>query len=133
MQGFFFMQKFEHHILVEEQHLDELQHVNNVVFVDFLQQAAIAHWYAKADHSLAQSCRWVVRKHEIEYLKPAFLKNILTVKTWVAEFNGVSTLRKYEVYHEQSLLVKATTLWICLDSQLLKPKRLTKEEMKAFF
>ncbi len=120
-------------IVVQEVDLDELNHVNNVVYFSYLQTAALAHWYGTVPLEISDSLRWVVRKHEIEYFKPAFLNNILHVKTWIAGFSGVTSVRAYEIYHQEELLVRAQTQWVAIDPITLKPKRLNVAELEAYF
>ncbi|SOE20761.1 acyl-CoA thioester hydrolase [Spirosomataceae bacterium TFI 002] len=120
-------------ILVNQNHLDELNHVNNVVYFEFLQEAAIAHWHAIAPDNIIDSVRWVVKKHEIEYFKPAFLGDLLKVKTWVQEFTAISSLRCYEITRGEDVIAKANTLWIALGKESMKPQRLDKSVSKLFF
>jgi acyl-CoA thioester hydrolase len=124
---------FKHTINVRPEDLDELNHVNNVVYISYLQEAAIAHWHAAVSKDIIDSIRWVVRKHEIEYFKPAYENDLLEVSTWISEFTQVSTLRAYEIKRGDELLVKATTLWIALDSKTLKPSRVPKHILESFF
>lgn len=120
-------------IRVQESHLDELQHVNNVEYFHFLQEVAIAHWNAIAPKEAIEELRWVVRKHLIEYLKPAHLHDELTVETWVEEFSSVTSLRKYQIRRDKDVLVNAETLWIALDTKTMKPKRVDKTIASLFF
>lgn len=131
--AFFVMRVYTHSVKVLEEHVDELQHVNNVVYVQFLQEAAIAHWYMVAPKTTAQNVRWVVRKHEIEYLKPARIGENLVVKTWIVDFDGLHSKRAYEIFRDGDLLVKAFTHWICLDANTLRPKRIPLHELNSFF
>jgi acyl-CoA thioester hydrolase len=120
-------------ILVKKDHLDELNHVNNVVYFEFLQEAAISHWHAIAPTKIIDSVRWIVKKHEIEYFKPAFLDDILHVTTWVQEFTAISSLRLYEIKRNEDLIAKASTLWIALEKVNMKPRRLDKSVAELFF
>lgn len=120
-------------IIVEKEHLDELEHVNNVIYLNFIQEAAIAHWNAIAPKDTVEDTRWVVRKHEIEYLKPALLDDKLIIKTWVEEFTAVTSLRKYEIKRDNDLIATASTLWIALSFDTMKPKRLDKSIASLFF
>jgi acyl-CoA thioester hydrolase len=115
---------FEKTIEVSPSDIDELQHVNNVVYLSYLQEAAIDHWCYAVPVELREPLRWVVRKHEIEYLKPAFLGDTLTIKTWIESFNALSCLRLYEIRKGNVLLIKAQTSWLALDTQTMKPKRI---------
>lgn len=113
--------------------LDELNHVNNVRYFDFLQQAAVAHWYGSVPRELSESMRWVVKKHEIEYFKPAFLGDILTINTWVNEFSGVTSLRNYEIYKKEQLILKAQTLWVAVNPETMQLKRLPVNLWEMYF
>lgn len=124
---------FEHIVKVEASDIDELQHVNNVVYFTYLQQAAMAHWYTSVPSELSDSMRWVVKKHEIEYFKSAFLDDEIIVKTWVENFTGVSSDRHYEIYKSGILLVKARTLWVALDSVSMRPKRVPAHLWEMYF
>lgn len=64
---------FTHQITVTEPDIDELGHVNNVVYVRFVQEVSAAHWAAAAPKALQEKYLWVVLRHEIDFLKPAFL------------------------------------------------------------
>lgn len=125
--------KFSHTISVKKEDLDELNHVNNAVYLSYLQEAAIAHWYSKVPKEVAEGIRWVVRKHEIEYFKPAHEKDQLIINTWVSNFTQVSSERHYEIKRGHEVLVKASTLWIALDAQKKKPIRLPDGIAESFF
>ncbi|MBK9935801.1 MAG: acyl-CoA thioesterase [Cytophagaceae bacterium] len=124
---------FSQNITVTKEHLDEMHHVNNLVYIGFLLDAATAHWNTTVPAEISDTIRWVVRKHEIEYLKQAEEGDILTVKTWVDDFEGVTSLRYYEILKNNSLVVKAKTLWVALDAFTLKPKRLDPAALKILF
>ncbi|UBM60849.1 acyl-CoA thioesterase [Marinilongibacter aquaticus] len=119
-------------IRVEPQHLDEMNHVNNAVFVSFLQEAALSHWYAVATAEEVESVRWVAKRHEIDYLKSAYLNDELCIFTWIATYNAVSTRRMYEIYHKEQKIVQAETVWVALDPETLRPKRLALETLDKF-
>ena len=113
--------------------LDELNHVNNVRYFDFLQQVAVAHWYGSVPKELSESMRWVVKKHEIEYFKPAFLGDILKINTWVNEFSGVTSLRNYEIYKNEQLILTAQTLWVAINPETMRLKRLPVNLWELYF
>jgi acyl-CoA thioester hydrolase len=124
---------FEYPLEVKQDDLDELNHVNNVRYFNFLQEAAIKHWQAAVPEDIQKSLRWVVKKHEIEYLKPAFLADHLIVKTWIETMEGVSSIRRYEIYKGPHCIVKAQTLWIALNPKTMKPQRVIAEWKETFF
>jgi acyl-CoA thioester hydrolase len=120
-------------VKVEEADIDELRHVNNVVYFNYLQQAAMAHWYSSVPAVISDSMRWVVKKHEIEYFKPAFLGDSIVVKTWVEDFSGVTSDRHYEIYKDDIMLVKARTRWVALDPLSMRPKRVPADLWEKYF
>lgn len=124
---------FSQNIIVTKEHLDEMQHVNNLVYIGFLLKAATAHWNNTVPAEISDTIRWVVRKHEIEYLKQTGEGDLLTVNTWIGDFEGVTSLRYYEILKNKTLVVKAKTLWVALDPVSLKPKRLEPEALKRLF
>ncbi len=125
--------KYHHPVLVKSSDLDELNHVNNVVYFTYLQEAAIAHWYSTADPQLAEAIRWVVKRHEIEYHKAAFEHDELIITTWVNDFTGVTSNRFYEIRRGTDLIVTARTVWVALDAVTMRPKRLPEEVSVPFF
>jgi acyl-CoA thioester hydrolase len=101
-------------------------HVNNVAFVRYVQDAAAAHWLSLAPADLQAAFDWVVRKHEIEYLKPGRPDDELVVRTWVGAPNGATWDRFTEIERpaDRALLVKARTVWVLLDAASGRPRRI---------
>lgn len=126
------MKQFETTFTVMPKHVDALNHVNNVVYVQWIQDIAATHWHNVAPKHMLSKAVWVVRKHEIDYLKPAFVKQHLTGITWVENMEGVSSTRIVHIRHGDTLLVSAQTNWIMLDAQTLRPKRFNKELIDLF-
>lgn len=124
---------FIHPIQVSATDIDAMGHVNNVVYLRYVQEAATAHWQARADATLKTSVLWVVLRHEIDYLAPAFSGETLYAKTWVGETSGVKSVRFVEITNAAGKTVaKARTVWCMLDAQTLKPKRIEPGMMEPF-
>ena len=117
---------FEYRITVQQEHLDDLQHVNNVVYVQFMQDVAGRHWNSKVVKADADQVIWMVRKHEIEYLAQAFLDDELIVRTWTGENTSVTWDRHYEIIRiaDQKKIIIAKSIWVLLDKQNGRPKRI---------
>ncbi len=124
---------FQHEIQVKASDIDELNHVNNIVYLEYIQDVAQAHWESIMHHPDMEAIRWVARRHEIDYLKQAFLDEILTVKTWVEGFTGVTSIRHCEIYKNEILITKSKTIWVALDSISFKPRRLSTALVESFF
>jgi acyl-CoA thioester hydrolase len=113
-------------IIVTKNDIDELSHVNNVVYVRWVQEVAAAHWDTLATPEIKQKFLWVVLRHEIDYVNASFEGDSLKVITWVGESNGARSERHVQIINVNTgkLLVKAKTIWCMLDGTTMKPKRL---------
>ena len=111
--------------------IDTLDHVNNLVYVKWMDDIATTHWnFLTKDNPLPQYV-WVVMRHEIDYLKQAGLGDEITVKTWVGETRGITSVRFMEFYKNNELLVKAKTIWAMLDSKTYRPVRIRENVLKV--
>jgi acyl-CoA thioester hydrolase len=119
-------------ITVAPEDIDELNHVNNIVYLRYVQDAAVGHWKT-VPQEIASQIIWMARRHEIDYLKQAFLGEALVAKTWVDDFMGVKSIRHCEIMRGEEVLARSITHWISLDAQTLRPKRITEEIVMQFF
>ena len=128
---------FDHSHRVRQEDIDGVGHVNNLVYVRWLQDAAVAHsaaqgWPTSAYYELGQG--WVVRSHFIEYLSPAFANDEVVVRTWVSEMKRVTSSRRYYIIRvsDGKVLVKAETQWAFVAFTTLQPCRAPEEVVRAF-
>lgn len=114
---------------VPDTDIDPQGHVNNVAFVRYVQDGAVAHWRAVAPAQLQSTVTWVVRRHELDYLKPGWPGDELHLRTWVGEPGGATWERFTEITRAEdgAVLVKARTVWVLLDIATLRPRRITDE------
>lgn len=112
-------------IRVADADMDRQGHVNNVAFVRYIQDIAIAHWRSVASAEVQTAYTWVVRRHEIEYLRPAFAGEELLLRTWLGEPSGATWERFTEILRgsEDKPLVTARTVWVLLDAATNRPRR----------
>lgn len=118
---------YHHQVLDSE--IDELDHANNAAYVNWMQAAAIAHSTAQGWPSRRYwdaSYAWVARSHRIDYLQPALAGDRLVIRTWVAEMQRASSLRRYVILRESdsTLLARAETRWAFINLQTRKPVRI---------
>lgn len=128
------MKEFTSNITVQPEHIDYLQHVNNIQYVSWVQDIAIAHWEAAVTPTINKNYFWVLLEHHITYKKPGFLNDVIEVKTYIKENSGVTSKRIVEFYNKktQTLLASSITTW-CLFNQITKkPNRITPEIMNCF-
>ena len=94
------MQIFEKEITVSKKHLDQLNHVNNVQYVQWVQDIAEAHWLKNATNALLESYYWFMIKHTIDYKGQAFLGDVISIKTFIQQSEGVTSVRKVEMHNQ---------------------------------
>ena len=116
--------RFNLTIAVRPEDIDELGHVNNVVYLGWVQLVAAAHWNILSTADIRSKNTWVALRHEIDYLNPAFLGNEITGYTWVSSLENVKSIRHVEFYLGDKCLAKTKTNWCLLDAVTLKPKRI---------
>ncbi len=121
-------------IHVQQDAIDDLNHVNNVIYVQWIQDIAKEHWQSKASKELLENCIWVVKSHFVEYKKAAVLNDIIAIKTYIKQSKGALSIRMVEMYDETSneLILSSKTEWVLLDSKSLRPIRVS-DEIKDVF
>jgi len=114
---------YETTIAVEPADIDQMGHVNNVVYLRWVQEAATAHWTARATPADQAHVLWVVVRHEIDYLRPAKLGDTILARTWVGPASRLKFERHVELLRaaDRVVLAKARSLWCPIDSQTMRP------------
>lgn len=125
---------FMHTIKVASGDIDDMNHVNNVVYLRWVQDAAAAHWDAIASEELKNKYAWVVLRHEIDYKSPAKLGDIVTAKTWVSSREGARSVRHVTLSNAATgvMFAAAITTWCLLDAVTKRPKRIDTDITSIF-
>ena len=128
------MTPFEKQITATEDDIDELGHVNNAVWVQWIQDVAVSHWYAIAPADHADRYIWVVTRHEIDYLRAVLPGEPVTGRTWVPEPpRGARFDRHMEFTGDDGKVrVRAKTTWAILDRATGRPLRVPPEVAAPF-
>ncbi|MDQ3131355.1 MAG: acyl-CoA thioesterase [Acidobacteriota bacterium] len=124
--------RFSHSFPVSAADIDAQGHVNNVAYVRWIQDVAVAHWFSAATNIQREKYIWMVLRHEIDYKKQAFENEEVTAETWVGEPTRISWERFTEIRRGDDLLVKARSVWCLIDRETLKPTRITSELKMSF-
>ncbi|MDP9366097.1 MAG: acyl-CoA thioesterase [Chloroflexota bacterium] len=147
------------HFRVRHHQLDPLGHVNNAAYLNFLEQAAIDH-AAAAGYDVARlraaGGLFIARRHEIDFVRPAFAGDRLRVATWPVEIRGARAVRAYEVRRLEpgddpratpsdalidpaavtamggEVIVRARTEWAFVEERTGRPRRIPPEVRAAF-
>lgn len=128
---------FDLNIKVLPEHIDSLGHVNNVVYMHWMQDVATAHidalglglkQYQELKHAM------VAVEHQVQYRKAAFVDDDIILRTWLYDLNSLYSFRQYAFYRaaDQSLLFVGTTKWACVELQSGRPKRMSPTFLQAY-
>ena len=119
-------------ITVSSSDIDELQHVNNVRYLQWVQDIAKAHWETLATPTMVEDFVWVVANHYIEYKGEAKEGDELLLKTYVNGSRGITSIRMVEIYKGEILITKAKTTWCLLSAATRRPVRIPETVAQLF-
>lgn len=120
---------FTHNITVSIDDIDGLNHVNNVVYIRWVQEIAEAHWHSVATAEFREKFIWVVLRHEVDYHRPVVIGDAVTGSTWVGDCRGARFERFVRLYNPftQKVYAEAKTIWCLLDATIKKPLRIPED------
>src|SRR5437762_130912 len=126
---------FEMIVPVVTDDIDDQNHVNNTVYLRWVQNVATAHWQALASRQSQDTIGWIVLRHEIDYKAPATLGDEIVLRTWVGKASRITFERFTEIRRKSDgqLLSQARTLWCPINEQTGRPTRVPAEVRKQFF
>jgi acyl-CoA thioester hydrolase len=123
-------------VVIPDSALDENGHVNNVMYVQWMQDIARKHYdfIGGTPLTLKLGATWVIREHKIEYFHPAYAGEEIVIQTWVANIRRVRSLRKYRFIRtsDGKVLVQGETDWVFVDAKTGQPLRISEEIVKVF-
>ena len=127
---------FSHEFSVTDANVDQNRHLNNVVYVQWMQDVAVLHAAAVGCMQATQrlGASWVVRSHRVEYLQPAFAGDRIEAQTWVVNVRRVRSLRRYRFLRlpDRTLLARGETEWVFVDAASGRPRSIPEEVMTGF-
>lgn len=125
---------FEKEIQVQQEDLDDLHHVNNVRYVQWIQDISKEHWQNKAPKSLKEGIIWVVLTHHITYKSAAKINDRIKIRTYIANTKGATSTRIVEMFDAITNvpIVHAKTEWCMLNATTFKPMRVSEEIQNIF-
>ena len=128
------MQVYSSIIKVSKNDLDELNHVNNVRYIQWVQDIAKTHWQRNATPEILQNYFWVLTSHHIEYKSPALLDDEIRLETYVSKSEGLRSTRIVEMYNNETnkSVAKSETNWCLMDYKTMRPIRITSEIIALF-
>jgi len=112
-----------------------LGHASNIAYVRWIQDAAIAHSTAAGlgvEGYRDLGAHFVVRRHEIDYLRSALRDDVVTLETWIESWTGVTTLRRTRLVANGVEVARAATTWAFVDGASGRPARIPERVRQAF-
>jgi acyl-CoA thioester hydrolase len=128
------VKRFELPIAVVPSDIDDNDHVNNVVYLRWINDVAVAHWEASATPAMRAASFWVATRHEIDYRREARLGDVLVARTWLGEVGSRRFERHTEIVRPSTgeVLARGRTLWTLIDRSSGRIARVPAEMVRAF-
>jgi acyl-CoA thioester hydrolase len=127
---------YTHRFTIPSESVDQNGHVNNVYYVQWMQDIAIKHYKSMGGISPTEAlgATWVVRSHQIDYFCPAFVGDEIEARTWVANLRRVRSLRRYEFVRviDSQFLARGETDWVFVNAQNGRPLAIPEEITRLF-
>jgi acyl-CoA thioester hydrolase len=124
---------FEIEVRIRPEDVDGMGHVNNIVYVRWVQEVALAHWFAHAPAEARAAMTWVVLRHEIDYLHAARPGDAVRARTWIGQAQAIRYERFTEIVRgDGTVLARGRTLWCPVDMATGRPRRVPAEVRAAF-
>lgn len=125
---------YEVEVAVAPEDIDDQQHVNNVVYVRWVQDAAAAHWQALTTPEIRAEVGWALLRHEIDYKAPALAGDTVRVRTEVGHLEGLTFERLTTIHRvgDDRLLARSRTLWAPINPATGRPRRVSDELRRVF-
>lgn len=122
----------QHALAVAPSDIDFMGHVNNAVYLNWVQEAVLAYWRAVAPAEAVAQHLWVAIKHEITYRRPAFLDDAIVAQVVAEGVQGARAFFSTLIKRGEVVLAEVKSSWCCLDAATLRPARLARDVVKRF-
>jgi acyl-CoA thioester hydrolase len=126
------MAAFQHPIAIEQADIDHMGHVNNAVYLKWVQEAVVDYWSSVAPPSAVAQHLWVALKHEITYLRPTFLQDTVVAEVIAEKVEGARAMFTTVLRRGDEVLSEIKSSWCCLDAASLRPARLARDIVARF-
>ena len=123
---------FRHQVLIEPGDIDHMGHVNNSVYLKWVQDAVVDYWQSVAPAEAVAQHLWVALKHEITYLRPTFLQDIVIAEVVAQKVEGARAFFSTVIRRGEDILTQIESSWCCLDAATRRPARLARDIAARF-
>lgn len=122
----------EHAVCIGTDDIDHMGHVNNAVYLKWVQAAVVDYWEHVAPPEAVARHLWVALKHEITYRRPAFLDDGIIAEVMVQGVEGARAFFSTLVKRGEEVIAEINSTWCCLDAATKRPARLAKDVVRRF-
>ena len=123
---------FRHPISIAANDIDHMGHVNNAVYLNWVQDAVVQYWEKVAPAEAVARHLWVALKHEITYRKPTFLTDVVVADVLADQVQGARAFFTTVLKRGEEVLAEVKSCWCCLDAATLRPARLARDVADRF-
>ena len=126
------MAVFRHPVAIEAADIDHMGHVNNAVYLKWVQEAVVDYWRSIAPPEAVAGHLWVALKHEITYRRPIFLQDNVVAEVIAEKVEGARAYFTTIVRRGEEVLSEIKSSWCCLDAVTKRPARLARDIVGRF-
>jgi acyl-CoA thioester hydrolase len=123
---------YRYAIGIDPADIDHMGHVNNSVYLKWVQEAVIRYWEGVAPTEAVARHLWVALKHEIEFRRPTFLEDVVVADVIAERVQGAKALFTTVIRRGEDVLAEVKSTWCCLDAASLRPARIAKDVVSRF-
>ena len=123
---------FRHPVAIDPADIDQMGHVNNATYLKWVQEAVVDYWRSVAPPDAVARHLWVALKHEITYLRPTFLQDVVVAEVIAEKVEGARAMFTTVVRRGEEVLSEIKSSWCCLDAVTKRPARLARDVVGRF-
>jgi acyl-CoA thioester hydrolase len=123
---------FRHPIAIDPADIDQMGHVNNATYLKWVQEAVVDYWRSVAPPEAVARHLWVALRHEITYLRPTFLQDVVVAEVIAEKVEGARAMFTTVLRRGEEVLSEIKSSWCCLDAVTHRPARLAREVVGRF-
>lgn len=123
---------YRHDIGIVPADIDHMGHVNNSVYLKWVQEAVVRYWEKVAPADAVTAHLWVALKHEISYRRPAFLEDVVVADVIADQVQGAKAFFTTVIRRGEDVIAEVKSTWCCLDAGSKRPARLARDIIARF-
>jgi len=123
---------FHHPVPIRPDDIDHMGHVNNSVYLKWVQDAVVRYWESLAPPDAVARHLWVALRHEIAFRRPTFLDDVVVADVIADRMEGAKAYFTTIIKRGETVLAEVQSTWCCLDAVTKRPARLAREIAQKF-